>query len=60
MNETGSKICGLMFIIVSIFLLLGGLYLPAAVFSVWILRVLNIAGFLLLAAGILMYKVLKR
>ena len=60
MSGTGSKICGLIFIIISIFLLLGGLYLPAAVIPVWILRGLAIAGLILLAAGIVMYKVLKR
>lgn len=60
MSGTGSKICGLILIIISIFLLLGGLYLPAAVISVWILRGLDIAGVFLLAVGIVMYKVLKR
>ncbi|MGP1454876.1 MAG: hypothetical protein ACTTJ7_03835 [Treponema sp.] len=60
MSGTGTKICGLIFIITSIFLLLGGLYLPAAVFSVWVLRLLDIAGLFLLVIGILMYKVLKR
>lgn len=60
MSGTGSKICGLILIIISIFLLLGGLYLPAAVISVWILRGLDIAGLILLAVGIVMYKVLKR
>ncbi len=60
MSGTGSKICGLIFIIISIFLLLGGVYLPAAVIPVWILRGLDIAGLLLLAVGILLYKVLKR
>ena len=60
MSGTESKICGLIFIIISIFLLLGGLYLPAAVIPVWILRGLDIAGLILLAVGILLYKVLKR
>jgi len=60
MSGTGSKICGLIFIVISIFLLLGGLYLPAAVIPVWILRGLDIAGLILLAVGILLYKVLKR
>ena len=60
MSGTGSKICGLILIIISIFLLLGGLYLPAAVISVWILRGLDIAGLILLAVGIVMYKVLKK
>ena len=60
MSGTGSKICGLILIIISIFLLLGGLYLPAAVIPVCILRVLYIAGLILLAVGIVMYKVLKR
>ena len=55
-----SKIGGLILIILSIFLLLGGLYLPAAVIPVWILRGLAIAGVFLLAVGIVMYKVLKR
>ena len=59
MSGTGSKICGLILIIISIFLLLGGLYLPAAVIPV-ILRGLDIAGLILLAVGILLYKVLKR
>lgn len=60
MSGTGSKICGLILIIISIFLLLGGLYLPAAVISVWILRGLDIVGVFLLAVGIVMYKVLKK
>ena len=60
MSGTGSKICGLILIIISIFLLLGELYLPAAVIPVWILRGLDIAGLILLAVGIVMYKVLKR
>ena len=60
MSGTGSKIYGLIFIIISIFLLLGGLYLPAAVIPVWLLRGLDIAGLLLLIVGIVMYKVLKR
>ena len=60
MSGTGSKICGLILIIISIFLLLGGLYLPAAVIPVWLLRGFAIAGVLLLAVGIVMYKVLKR
>ena len=60
MSGTGYKIGGLIFIIISIFLLLGGLYLPAAVIPVWILRGLDIAGLILLAVGILLYKVLKR
>ena len=60
MSGTGSKICGLILIIISIFLLLGGLYLPTALIPVWILRGLDIAGLILLAIGIFMYKVLKR
>ncbi|MGP1530209.1 MAG: hypothetical protein ACTTI3_07760 [Treponema sp.] len=60
MSETCYKVSGLIIIIISIFLLLGGLYLPAAVFSVWLLRLLDIVGLLLLVAGILIYKVLKR
>ena len=60
MSGTGSKICGLIFIIISIFLLLGGLYLPAAVIPVWLLWGLDIAGLFLLAVGIVMYKVFKR
>ena len=60
MSGTGSKICGLIFIIISIFLLLGGLYLHAAVFPAWLLWSLDIAGVLLLGIGIVMYKVLKR
>lgn len=58
-SGTGYKIGGLLLIILSIFLLLGGLYLPVAVFPVWLLRGLDIAGLILLAAGIVMYKVLK-
>ena len=60
MSGTGSKIGGLILIILSIFLLLGGLYLPPAVFPVWGLRGLDIAGLLLLILGIVLYKVLKR
>lgn len=60
MSGTGSKICGFIFIIIGIFLLLGGLYLPAAVFPVRLLWGLDIGGVILLVVGILMYKVLKR
>lgn len=60
MNGTVSKICGLILIILSIFLLLGGLYLPAAVFPVWLLWGLDIAGVLLMIFGIFLYKVLKK
>ena len=60
MSGTGTKICGLIFILISIFLLLGGLYLPVAVFPAWLLWSLDIAGVLLLGLGIVMYKVLKR
>lgn len=60
MSGTVSKIGGLILIIISIFLLLGGLYLPPAVFPVWGLRGLDIAGVLLLVAGIFLYKVIKR
>ena len=60
MSGTGSKICGLILIIISIFLLLGGLYLPSVLFPLWMLRGLDIVGLLLLVAGIVMYKVLKR
>ena len=60
MSGTVSKICGLLLIILSIFLLLGGLYISPAVFPVWLLRGLDIAGVLLLVAGILLYKVFKK
>ena len=51
MSNNKQKVC--------IFLLLSGLYLPAAVFSVWLLRILDIAGLVMLAGGIILYKVVS-
>ena len=59
MSETTKKLCGLSLIIVSIFLLLAGLYLPATVVPLWILRTLDAAGLVFLIGGIIAYKVLK-
>lgn len=59
MSETTKKLCGLSLIIVSIFLLLAGLYLPVSVVPLWMLRMLDAAGLLFLIGGIIAYKVLK-
>lgn len=59
MSNNKQKVWGLSLIIISIFLLLSGLYLPAAVFSVWLLRILDIAGLVMLAGGIILYKVVS-
>ena len=59
MSETTKKLCGLSLIIVSIFLLLAGLYLPATVAPPWLLRIFDAAGLLFLIGGLIAYKVLK-
>ena len=59
MSNNKQKVWGLSLIIISIFLLLSGMYLPAAVFSVWLLRILDIAGLVMLAGGIILYKVVS-
>ena len=59
MSNNKQKVWGLSLIIIRIFLLLSGLYLPAAVFSVWLLRILGIAGLVMLAGGIILYKVVS-
>lgn len=59
MSETTKKLCGLSLIIVSIFLLLAGLYLPATVAPPWMMRILDAAGLLFLIGGLIAYKVLK-
>ena len=59
MSDTQYKMIGIFSIFLSIFLLLGALYLSAEVVNVLISRLCLIIGLVLLAGGIVFYKVLK-
>lgn len=50
------KITGLLMMMASIFLLLGGLYLNAEMVSQFIITLLIVSGVLLLIAGFVLYK----
>ena len=50
------KITGLLMMMASIFLLLGGLYLNAEMVSQFVIMLLNVGGVLLLIAGFVLYK----
>ena len=50
------KIIGLLMMMVSIFLLLGGLYLNSEMISQLVITLLIVGGFLLLIVGFVLYK----
>lgn len=60
MGETSFKLLGLNCIILSIFLFLGGLYIPKIMITSWINTVLKILGWMFLLGGIFLYKILKK
>ena len=59
MSDTLYKMIGILSIILSIFFLLGALYLSAEVVSMLANRLCLVIGLILLASGIVFYKVLK-
>ncbi len=54
--HNAKKIIGLLMMMVSIFLLLGGLYLNAEMISQLVITLLIVGGFLLLIVGFVLYK----
>ena len=54
--HNAKKIAGLLMMMVSIFLLLGGLYLTAEMVSQLVITLLIVGGFLLLIGGFVLYK----
>ncbi len=54
--HNAKKIIGLLMMMVSIFLLLGGLYLTAEMISQLVITLLIVGGFLLLIVGFVLYK----
>ena len=54
--HNAKKIAGLLMMMVSIFLLLGGLYLTAEMVSQLVITLLIAGGFLLLIGGFVLYK----
>ena len=59
MSDTQYKMIGIFSIFLSIFLLLGALYLSTDVVNVLVSRLCLIIGLVLLGGGIIFYKVLK-
>jgi len=59
MSKNACRITGIVTIIISVFLLIGGLYLPQAGISPAITVTSLVLGFVLLITGIVFYKILK-
>ena len=59
MSKNTCKMIGIITMIISVFLLIGGLYLPQADVSPVVTTSCLISGVLLLGAGIVFYKILK-
>lgn len=59
MSDTQYKMIGIFSIVLSIFFLLGGLYLSADVVPVLASRLCLIGGLVLLIFGVVFYKVMK-
>ncbi|MCR5720692.1 MAG: hypothetical protein K6F84_09000 [Lachnospiraceae bacterium] len=59
MSKNSIRITGIILMMVSVFLLIGGLYLPQAAVSKIVTNICLIAGLVLLIVGIVFYKVLK-
>ncbi len=59
MSKNTCKMIGIITMIISVFLLIGGLYLPQANVSRTVATICLVFGLLLLFAGIAFYKILK-
>lgn len=59
MSKNACRITGIVIIIISVFLLIGGLYLPQAGISPAVTFTSLVAGLVLLIVGIVFYKILK-
>jgi membrane-bound ClpP family serine protease len=59
MSKNASRMTGIILMILSVFLIIGGLYLPHAGIAAYITVSLLVAGIILLVLGIVFYKILK-
>lgn len=59
MSKNTCKMIGIITMIISVFLLIGGLYLPKANVSPVVTTSCLVSGLLLLVTGIVFYKILK-
>ena len=59
MSRNTCRMTGMIMMIISIFLLIGGLYLPQAGVSSVVTVTLTVLGVLLLGTGVVFYKILK-
>lgn len=59
MSKNACRMTGLILMLVSIFFLMAGLYLPYADIPSYITVICLVAGILLFMAGIVFYKILK-
>ncbi|MCR5616507.1 MAG: hypothetical protein K6F45_10130 [Saccharofermentans sp.] len=59
MSKNTCRLIGILLIILSVFMLIGGLYLPQAGIESAITVTCLVAGIVLLIAGIVFYKILK-
>ncbi len=59
MSKNLCRLLGLLMQMVSLFLILGGLFLPSTALPSFVSPLCLLAGFLLLATGLVFYKVLK-
>lgn len=59
MSKNTCRMIGMIMMILSVFLLIGGLYLPQANISDEITDTCTVSGVLMLLVGIIFYKILK-
>lgn len=59
MSDTMYKMAGLFCILISIFILLGAMFLTGDVVSTLVNRLCWVVGLLLLASGVVLYKIVK-
>ncbi|MCR5740580.1 MAG: hypothetical protein K6G43_12255 [Lachnospiraceae bacterium] len=59
MSKNTCRMIGIITMIISVFLIIGGLYLPQTNVSQPVTTICLVSGFLLLCIGIVFYKILK-
>ena len=59
MSKNAYRMTGIIMMIVSVFLLMGGLYLPQAGISSAVTTLCLVIGLILLITGIIFYKIIK-
>lgn len=59
MSKNACRLTGMILMLISVFLIIGGLYFPAAGVAAYITVSLLVTGIVMLVAGIVFYKILK-